>query len=381
MNQPLPLRGIRVVEFSHMVMGPSCGLIFADLGAEVIKVEPAPEGEKGRRLKGAGAGFFVGFNRNKKSLMLELNSEQGLESVRKLVKTADVFLENFRPEALKAKGLDYASLAKLNPRLVYCSLKGFLSGPYQDRTALDEVAQMMTGLAYMTGPPGRPLRAGAPVNDLMGGLFGALAVLAALRERDLTGKGEHVQSGLFENSAYLVSAHMLQHAVTGVAPPPMPAGKRAWGVYDVFESSDGVPIFIGVVTDRQWETFTQRLNAPMLQDPAYATNNDRAKLRETLIPLVASLLHQFTIAELEELCATAGLPFGRVNTPSDLVDDPHLNAGGMISLTLAHGDIAKVPALPIQFGSMRPGLRTPPPTAGEHNQEILGELERAPSNA
>lgn len=381
MNQPLPLRGLRVIEYSHMVMGPSCGLIFADLGAEVIKVEPAPHGDNGRRLKGAGAGFFVGFNRNKKSFMVDLNSTQGLEAVRKLVTTADVFLENFRPGALTAKGLDYESLARLNPRLVYCSLKGFLSGPYENRTALDEVAQMMTGLAYMTGPPGRPLRAGAPVNDMMGGLFGALAVLAALRERDLTGKGEHVQSGLFENSAYLVSTHMLQHAVSGVAPPPMPAGNRAWGVYDVFESSDGIAIFIGVVTDRQWEIFTDRLHEPALRDPGYATNHDRVQARPTLIPLVASLVRQFSIVELEQLCESAGLPFGRVNTPSDLFDDPHLNAGGMVSLPLPDGNTVRAPGLPIQFGALRPGLRSGPPAPGAHNQEILRELGLAPDSS
>lgn len=375
MNAPLPLEGVRVVEFSHMVMGPSCGLILADLGAEVIKVEPTPRGDRTRYLTSTGAGFFAGFNRNKKSVMLDLEDLHGMEAAQKLVATADVFIENFRPGALDAKGFGYAALSKANPRLIYCSLKGFLSGPYEKRTALDEVAQMMTGLAYMTGPPGRPLRAGAPVNDMMGGLFGALAIMAALRQRDRTGRGELVQSGLFENSAYLVSTHMLQHAVSGKAPVPMSAGKRAWGVYDVFESSDGVALFIGVVTERQWEIFTKALDEPELLDPAYGTNNDRSRARETLIPLVAKLVKKHPVAALEKLCEDAGLPFARVNTPSDLFDDPHLNAGGgMITLTLPDGKKTKVPALPIQFGNARPGLRSDLPTPGQHNDEILREL-------
>ena len=371
MTRRLPLEGIRVVEFSHMVMGPTCGLILADLGAEVIKVEPQGKGDPTRYLKSTGAGFFAAFSRNKKSVTLDLGSPAGIEAVTKLVASADVFIENFRPGALEAKGLGYAALARVNPRLVYCSMKGFLTGPYEKRTALDEVVQMMSGLAYMTGPVGKPLRAGAPVNDMMGGMFGAIAILAALRSRDATGRGEHVQSGLFENCAWLVSTHMMQHAVSGKAPEPMSAGKRAWGVYDIFDSGDGVRIFIGVVTERQWEIFTRALAEPELLDPAYATNNERSAARETLIPLVARLLKKHSIVELERICEEGGLPFARIQTPSDLFDDPHLNAGGMVELTLPDGTRTKVPGLPIQFGDERLGLRLPLPRPGQDN-EIIG---------
>lgn len=374
MNTQLPLEGIRVVEFSHMVMGPSCGLVLADLGAEVIKVEPEGKGDPTRYLTSTGAGFFASFNRNKKSVTLDLASPEGIGAATKLVATADVFLENFRPGALEAKGLGYAALSAVNPRLVYCSLKGFLAGPYEHRTALDEVVQMMSGLAWMTGPVGRPLRAGAPVNDMMGGMFGAIAILAALRSRDRTGKGQYVQSGLFENAAWLVCTHMMQHAATGKAPEPMSAGRRAWGVYDIFTSSDGVSLFVGVVTERQWEIFTTALGEPELLDAAYATNNLRSKARETLIPLVAKLLARHRVAELEGLCEKAGLPFARIQTPSDLFDDPHLLAGGMIGLTLPDGRATQIPALPMQFGAARLGLRTPLPTPGQHNGEILVPL-------
>jgi crotonobetainyl-CoA:carnitine CoA-transferase CaiB-like acyl-CoA transferase len=375
-TQELPLAGVRVVELSHMVMGPACGLVLADLGAEVIKVEPEGRGDPTRYLKSTGAGFFASFSRNKKSVTLDLDAPEGLEAAKRLVATADVFLENFRPGALEAKGLGYDALSKLNPRLVYCSLKGFLPGPYEKRTALDEVVQMMSGLAYMTGPVGRPLRAGAPVNDMMGGMFGAIAILAALRNRDRTGRGEYVQSGLFENAAWLVSTHMMQHAVTGAEPVPMSAGKRAWGVYDVFESSDGVQLFIGVVTERQWDIFTRALGEPELLDPAYATNNQRSLARETLIPLVARLLRKHPIARLEAICEEGGLPFARIQTPSDLFRDPHLAAGGMIDMKLPDGSDTRIPALPIQLGDERLPLRLPLPRPGEHNDEILGRTKK-----
>ncbi|MGE0355430.1 MAG: CaiB/BaiF CoA transferase family protein [Burkholderiales bacterium] len=372
MSATLPLSGIRVVEFSHMVMGPACGLVLADLGAEVIKVEPEGRGDPTRYLTSTGAGFFAAFNRNKKSVTLDLASPEGLAAAKRLVATADVFLENFRPGALEAKGLGYAALSAVNPRLVYCSLKGFLSGPYEHRTALDEVVQMMSGLAYMTGPVGQPLRAGAPVNDMMGGMFGAIAILAALRERERTGKGQQVQSGLFENAAWLVSTHMMQHAVTGKPPVPMSAGKRAWGVYDVFACADGGRVFVGVVTERQWELFTAALDEPALRDPAYATNTLRAAARETLIPLVAKVLARRPAATVERLCEEAGLPFASIRTPSDLFDDPHLNAGGMLEFPLPDGTTTRIPALPIQLGEDRPSLRSGLPKPGEHNAEILG---------
>jgi crotonobetainyl-CoA:carnitine CoA-transferase CaiB-like acyl-CoA transferase len=374
MKKPLPLAGIRVIEFSHMVMGPTAGLVLADLGAEVIKVEPAGKGDPTRYLKSTGAGFFASFSRNKKSVTLDLGSPEGIDTAKKLIATADVFLENFRPGALEAKGLGYDALSKANPRLIYCSLKGFLTGPYEKRTALDEVVQMMSGLAYMTGPVGKPLRAGAPVNDMMGGMFGAIAILAALRERDRTGKGEYVQSGLFENAAWLVSTHMMQHVVSGKEPEPMSAGKRAWGVYDIFDSADGVRIFIGVVTERQWEIFTRALGEPALMDPAYATNNQRSLARDTLIPLVNQLLRKHSIVQLEKICEEGGLPFARIQTPSALFDDPHLNAGGMVPLTMPDGQKTVIPGLPMQFGTERLALRSPLPAPGEHNEEILRPL-------
>jgi crotonobetainyl-CoA:carnitine CoA-transferase CaiB-like acyl-CoA transferase len=372
----LPLDGIRVVEFSHMVMGPTCGLVLADLGAEVIKIEPPGAGDRTRYLTSSGAGFFPALSRNKQSVQLDTKTD--LPALLQLIDMADVVVENFRPGALAARGLGYEALAARNPRLIYCSLKGFLSGPYEHRTALDEVVQMMSGLAYMTGPVGRPLRAGASVNDIMGGMFGAIGILAALREREMTGKGKLIQSGLFETAAFLVSTHMLQQAITGKSPPPMPAGQRSWGVYDVFTSSDGISIFIGVVTERQWQIFTDAMGEPALLDAAYATNNARSAARETLIPLVQSFVGKRPVAELEALCERAGLPFARINTPGDLYEDPHLRAsGGLLPLTLPDGRPTSVPALPLQFGDERLTVRRDLPQPGQHTREVLQALREA----
>ncbi len=366
----LPLAGVRVVEFSHMVMGPTCGLILADLGAEVIKVEP-PGGDRTRALTSSGAGFFPALSRNKKSVVADLGNEADRARVLALIAGADVVLENFRPGALAEQGLGFDLLRARNPRLVCLSLKGFLPGPYEHRTALDEVVQMMAGLAYMTGPPGRPLRAGAPVNDMMGGMFGAIAVLAALRQREVSGQGQVVQAGLFETCAFLVSTAMVQQAVTGQAPEPMPAGRRAWGVYDVFTGADGVQVFVGVVTERQWERFTAALAAPELADPGFLSNGLRSAARPRLIPLVQARLATMPVAEIEALCEAAGLPYARINRPGDLLEDAHLLASeGLHDLTLPDGRPARVPALPIMMDGARLPLRHGLPSIGEHDAAL-----------
>jgi crotonobetainyl-CoA:carnitine CoA-transferase CaiB-like acyl-CoA transferase len=372
----LPLAGLKVVEFSHMIMGPSAGLILADLGADVIKVEPVGEGDNTRRLAGTGAGFFATFNRNKRSLAVDLKSPKGMALVRKLLARADIVTENFRPGALDKMGLGYESLSKDNPRLVYCSFKGFLKGPYEHRAALDEVVQMMGGLAYMTGPPGRPLRAGASVNDIMGGMFGVIAILAALQERGRTGKGQLVKSALFENNMFLVAQHMMQFAVTGKPAAPMPERLSAWAVYDVFDTADGPQVFVGVVTDTQWRTFCEAFSlADLANDPALATNPQRVNARERFMPTVRAMFVQMSRAEILERCEKVGLPHAPIARPQDMFDDPHLNApDAMIEITLADGRKANTPALPMELDGRRLGLRLDIPQAGEHSRQIAAEL-------
>ncbi len=372
----LPLTGVKVIEFSHMVMGPSCGLILGDLGADVIKIEPVGAGDNTRRIPGSGAGFFPTFNRNKRSVGLDLKPPKGIAFAKKLIATADVLIENFRPGALDKMGLGYDALKNDNPRLIYCALKGFLTGPYEHRAALDEVVQMMGGLAYMTGPQGRPLRAGAPVNDMMGGMFAAIAIMAALIERSRTGCGQRVKSALFENNVWLVAPHMAQYAVTGKIVDPMPARISAWAVYDVFETADDQPIFIGVVTDTQWAAFCKEFDRPdLLADESLSSNAKRVAARDRTIPELRTLFKKFTRAELAERCERIGLPFAPVTKPHELFDDPHLTQpGAMTDVTLENGRTMPVPALPIEMDGRRLGRRLDVPRVGEHSAVIAREL-------
>jgi crotonobetainyl-CoA:carnitine CoA-transferase CaiB-like acyl-CoA transferase len=376
---PQPLTGLRVLEFTHMVMGPTCGMLLADMGAEVIKVEPL-EGDRTRYLMGAGAGFFPMFNRNKKSIAIDLRKPEGAEVARRLTAGADVIAENFKPGTMSKYGLDYAALSRVNPRLIYVAHKGFLPGPYDHRTALDEVVQMMGGLAYMTGRPGDPLRAGTSVNDIMGGMFGAIGVLGALVQRGITGRGMEVQSALYENNVFLMGQHMLQYAMTGRHPAPMPARDNPWAVYDVFTVKDGEQIFLAAVSDAQWLVFCEVLGLDDLRaDPKLATNNDRVQARPTLLPLLRERLAERSAAELSEIMEKACLPFAPIRKPEDLYDDEHLLAtGGLADVRLPDGPKAgqtvKTTLFPFTLDGARLGVRLDPPRLGENTAELLQGL-------
>jgi crotonobetainyl-CoA:carnitine CoA-transferase CaiB-like acyl-CoA transferase len=373
--KPLPLAGVRVVEFTHMVMGPTCGMVLGDLGAEVIKVEPLA-GDSMRKLLGSGAGFYPLFNRNKKSIAVDMKSAQGREVVLKLVATADIVSENFKTETMQKLGLDYATLSKFDERLIYVSHKGFLPGPYDHRTALDEVVQMMGGLAYMTGRPGDPLRAGSSVNDIMGGMFGAIGALAALMQRQQTGQGQEVQSALFENNIFLVAQHMMQFAITGKPAAPMPQKISPWGVYDVFTVQDGGQIFLAVVGDTQWGVFCRAFGfEDLLADTRLTTNNDRVLARAWFIPLLRERLAHRSAADLAAVFEANGLPFAPITDPQYLFDDPHLQqTGGLAPMELPDGRQTQVPLLPIKLGGERLGLRLDPPKLGEHTDALLQGL-------
>ena len=378
-SAPQPLAGLRVIEFTHMVMGPTCGMVLADMGAEVIKVEPL-EGDRTRTLLGAGTGFFPMFNRNKKSIAIDLQKPEGAEVARKLAAGADIVAENFKPGTMAKYGLDYAALSKLNQRLIYVAHKGFLPGPYEHRTALDEVVQMMGGLAYMTGRPGDPLRAGTSVNDIMGGMFGAIGALGALVQRGITGRGMEVQSALFENNVFLVGQHMLQFAMSGKPAAPMPARVSPWAVYDVFTVKDGEQIFLCAVSDPQWATFCDCLGfADLKANPAYATNNQRVEQREPLLKALRERLAGRSAAELSRMMEDAGLPFAPISKPEDLFDDEHLLAtGGLADIRLPDGAKAgqtvKTTLFPITLAGHRLGVRLDPPRRGEHTDELLAAL-------
>ena len=378
----LPYAGIRVVEFTHMIMGPSCGMVLADLGAEVIKVEPL-KGDNTRRIPGSGAGFFAVFNRNKKSLAVNMNDPRGREVVMKLVATADIFSENFRDGNMQKLGLDYATLSKLNERLIYVSHKGFLPGPYDHRTALDEVVQMMGGLAYMTGPEGQPLRAGASLNDIMGGMFGAMGAMAALRDRERTGRGQEVQSALFENNVFLMAPHMMQFAVTEKPAKPMPSRISAWGIYDVFTVANGEQIFLAVVSNTQWMTFCEVFALDALKsDERLATNVGRVEARDWLMPILRERLADMSAADITSVFEKSGLPYAPITKPHDLFDDPHLKASGGLAPINVPADCSgaakpistTTPLLPLTLNGQRPGIRLDPPSLGRDTESILSAL-------
>ena len=376
-KQSLPLAGVRVIEFTHMVMGPAAGLMLADMGADVIKIEPVG-GDATRRLLGSGSGYFPMYNRNKRSFCVNLKSEEGKAAVLKLIEGADVLIENFRPGTMDRLGFGYDDLSKLNPGLIYCSEKGFLAGPYEHRTALDEVAQMMGGLAYMTGPPGQPLRAGASVIDVTGGMFGAIGVLGALHQRNATGKGQKVVASLYESTVFLVGQHMAQKAVTGKAAAPMPARVSAWAIYQVFQTKDE-PVFVGVVSDKQWGLLCESFGLDELaNDESLKTNNDRVRAKERLVPIIQDVFMGYNKAELMEKLEKTGLPFAPIARPEDLFDDPHLNASeGLVPFTVTDGEFkgetVSLPALPLEMYGHRFGLHQPVPHAGEHMREVLSD--------
>ncbi|MEH6607300.1 MAG: CaiB/BaiF CoA-transferase family protein [Pseudomonadales bacterium] len=371
----LPLQGLKVVEFTHMVMGPTVGVILADLGADVIKVEPI-KGDNTRRLQGSGGGYFAMYNRNKKSICVDLKSERGHKIAEDMIASADIIIENFRPGAIDKLGFGYEAMSAANPRLIYCSLKGFLSGPFEHRTALDEVTQMMGGLAYMTGLPDKPMRAGSSVIDITGGMFGVIGILAALEERHRTGEGKQVTASLYETTAFMVGQHMAQQAMSGEEPPPMSVRRSAWSVYDIFYSGDGERVFVGVVSDSLWQRFCESFGLDdFASDESLATNGQRVEHRDRILPVIKEMFASMSKEQMMERLDQAGVPFAPINKPADLFDDPHLNAaGGLVPLTLPDGTSTKLPAIPVEINGNRFGLRQDLPREGEHTRETLQEL-------
>jgi crotonobetainyl-CoA:carnitine CoA-transferase CaiB-like acyl-CoA transferase len=370
-----PLAGLRVVEFSQMVMGPTCGLILADLGADVVKVEP-PKGDRTRNFKGPAAGFFATYCRNKRSVTIDTTSSEGQTVARRLIEKSDVLIENFRPGLLKRTGLDYESVASFAPHVIYCSLKGYLPGPYENRLALDEVVQMMGGLAYMTGLPDRPMRAGASVNDIMGGMFGVIAIQAALAERQRTGRGRHIQSALYENNVFLMAQAMMCETVTGQPSIPYSVKDSPWPVYDLFDTRDGSKLFVTIVGEEQWQAFCGAFDrANWLGDPRFATGQDRVDQRGWLIPEIAKIFKQWTKADLSAVLEKLDLPYAPVNKPGDLFADPHLNAsGGLANIHLPDGRSARTPLLPVSMDGQRLQNRRDPPQIGQHTRDVLNEI-------
>jgi len=373
----LPLAGVRVVEMTHMVMGPTCGMILAQLGAEVIKVEP-PTGDKTRTLGGMGTSFFPLFNRGKRSVVLDFTVAEDRETMHRLLATADVFLENFRDGQLEKQGLGSDELRRRHPHLIVAGHKGFLTGPYEHRPALDEVVQMMSGLATMTGTREKPQRVGSSANDIMGGMFGVISILAALyQKRAGAALGADVRIGLFENCLFLVAQHMVQYEMTGIKPLSMPEREHAWPVYDIFETAADGRIFIGVVTEGHWQSFCREFGLQeFLDDPTLRTTTDRILARAKILPRVAEEIRRSTMAELSAKLDALNICFSPINRPEDLFDDPHvLRPGGLVSNVNADGAPFRVPALPIEWNGKNIGEGFKVPALGADTAAILAELD------
>lgn len=371
-NHP-PLYGLRVLDFGHTVMGPCCGAILADMGAEVIKIEPVGSGDPTRHLKGFGSGYFGFFARNKKSLAIDLKSPKGTILAKQLIANADVLIENFAPGTMERLGLGYATIVDQNPRLIYTSLKGFMPGPYEKRLALDEVVQMMGGLAYMTGPTGRPLRAGTSAVDIAGGMFGVIGVMAALRERDRTGAGQKIETALYESLVYLMGQHLCYAARSNEPIPPMPERVSAWAIYQIFETVDERKVFVGLTTDNHWRRFCTTLGwDDFLSDPSLATNNQRIAAKERIAGRIAAEFGRRGQSEVLALLESAAVPFAPVQRPEDLFEDPHLKAtGGLIETVLPDGTRTRLPRLPLRLSRTQLAKVRNPPVIGADTVDVL----------
>jgi crotonobetainyl-CoA:carnitine CoA-transferase CaiB-like acyl-CoA transferase len=376
-TQNLPLSGVRVVEMTHMVMGPTCGMILAQLGAEVIKVEP-PAGDKTRSLGGMGTSFFPLFNRGKRSVVLDFEKSEDRETMDRLLASADVFLENFRDGQLEKQGLGADELRRKYPHLIITGHKGFLSGPYEHRPALDEVVQMMSGLAAMTGTVAKPQRVGSSANDIMGGMFGVISILAALYQRRGGGaQGADIRIGLFENCLFLVAQHMVEYEMTGNKPRSMPEREHAWPIYDIFETAGGERIFIGVVTEGHWQSFCREFGMQdFADDPTLRTTTDRIMARARIIPRVTDVIKQWDAAELSAKLDRLNICFSPINRPEDLFSDPHvLRPGGLVNNINADGAAFRVPALPVEWNGMNLGEGLKVPVLGADTEAVRAELE------
>lgn len=371
----LPLENLKVLEFTHAVMGPTTGLLLADMGAEVLHVEPV-DGDSTRRLKGFGTGYFPFYSRNKKSLAIDIKSVDGKKIIFELIKKSDILVENFGPGTMERLGYDYHKVNEVNDKIIYCSLKGFMPGPYDHRHAMDEVVQMMGGLAYMTGRSGDPLRAGTSVIDITGGMFGLIGIMAALYEREKTGKGKLIKASLFETTAFLMGQHMAYGAITKIPVPPMPERVSAWSIYRIFDTADGDQVFIGIISEKHWERFCDVFEMEMWKnDSRLSTNNDRISQREWFLQEVESLIKQYTKQEVIARCEKANIPFAPIARPEDLFEDVHLvESGGLLETILPDGTKTKLPKIPLKYGDSAFTLRNNPPKIGEHNEEILSSI-------
>lgn len=358
---------IRVLELGHIVAGPSAGLILADLGFEVIKIEKPGTGDISRRLSKQSSGAFPFYNRGKKYITLDISSERDSEIFKELLLTSDIVIDNLGPGAVERAGFSYEKIHMLNKRIIYLSLKGYAKGPYEKRKSLDYPIEVHSGLAYMTGLKGRPMRVGASIIDMSAAMFGVIGVLQAMMEREQSGEGKYVDIGMFETAAYFMGQHIATSQIEHMEMEPINEEGFAWGVYDFFTTRDDLQVFIAVTTDPQWEKFCEGFGLEVCGDPMYRTNEGRFDRRNTLMPIIRRKISSMTSSEASEILEGLNIGYAFLNRPSDLLNDPHMSKK-MISI-LYNGSTIRVPKTPVGYAS-----KGNPGSLGQDNDEILGEL-------
>jgi crotonobetainyl-CoA:carnitine CoA-transferase CaiB-like acyl-CoA transferase len=369
-----PLKGVKVIDFSHAWAGPTCTMLLGDAGADTIKVEPTTGDFYRTAMDGA---VFINVNRNKRSIALDLKTNEGRRIALKLVERADVLVENFVPGVMDRLGLGYQTISKMNPRIIYCSISGFgQEGPYHKRPSFDPVAQAMSGIMLATGEPDRPpVRILPPMLDYSAGIHAAYGIVIALLNREQTGKGERIDISLMDIGIVQMGAFVTHYTMTGELPERMGSAHKAWAPYQAFEASDGW-VMIAVASDEMWLNLCKVLKLEDLgNDSRYATPQSRRKHRKELAELLTKVTRQYRARELESLLSEAGVPSGQLRNIAEVVEDPQVKARDLID-DIEYPGLGKIKVVknPIFFSGHAPRTQLQAPQLGEHTAAVLAEL-------
>ncbi|MFW5940047.1 MAG: CaiB/BaiF CoA transferase family protein [Halolamina sp.] len=373
-----PLSDVTVLELGHIIAGPFCSMLLADLGAEVIKVEHPAGGDAVRDSSAVGNASFNYVNRNKLGVTVDLKSDAGRSVFEDLVVEADVLIENFAAGTADRLGVGYDDLAQVNDELVYCSIKGFNEGPYQDYPALDPVAEALSGVMSVTGHPGQPpVRCGTSLADMAASLYGAISILGGVRQRDASGEGQHVTVPLYESTVSLMGYWLAYTQAYDKVAEPIGAGHPNWAPYDAYQAADGEWVFVGPSSQRQWEALCAALDTDLHEASEYATLDDRRRNRESLNDDLSAVCDRFDAEELVSRLRDAGVPVAPINDTRDVVEDRHLretDALGTIRATEGDGGDIDVPRYPARSTGFERVENTDPPELGEDTDAVLDAL-------
>jgi crotonobetainyl-CoA:carnitine CoA-transferase CaiB-like acyl-CoA transferase len=352
-----------VLELGQIVAGPTAGLIFADLGFNVIKIEKPGSGDVSRRLSGTSAGTFVYYNRGKKSVELDITSEDGKEKFKKLLEKSDIIIENMAPKTMEKLNLAYNDLKNINEKIIYISIKGYMDGPYENRKSLDYPIEIESGLAYMTGTMKRPMRMGASIVDMSAAMIGVIKALQLISEN----RGGFIKIGLFETAMFLVGQHISTYQATETDLPPINEKNFAWGIYDYFTTAENKKIFIAVTTDEQWRDFCKAFKLEYLLQEKFNTNEDRYKERNFLIPEIQKAIISMKYDSIIKILNDRNIVYGQLNKPWELLKDEHAMKH-MVKTTFNNKEY-EVPYFP----SGTPGY-SKVPELGSSNEDVLSGL-------